>query len=257
MSYRPFNIDIPINGSEVILGKGIFFKYKSLDIDNFDYTIELIKDQRIYCPSPSQTNDKDEEFRPPVSVGDHQDPAYKLKLRDWAFRVLKKSPPYPSDADIEKEIATFTQSKLEQYALKLTADYHQKLDSEYRLISLSDNPFNTHLWNEYADSFSGICLGIQVHHSLGPAHKVDYVKTRPLWDLTCDEGMKTLQVSALTKMIKWKKEREYRIVLREPPLPGTQTLEDQKIIIPHMFFRSVYLGHRISDKNKKTNYSTC
>lgn len=251
MSFRPFNIDIPINNSEVILGKGIFFKYKSLDCKNFDFTIELIKNQRIYCPSPSQTNDKEEEFRPPISVGNYDDQTYKQKIRDWAFRVLKKSPPYPSDDEIEKEIATFTQCTLEKYAKEMTSSYHAQLDSDYRLISLSDNPFNTHLWDEYSDNFSGICLGIQIHHTLGAAHKVSYVENKPLWDLTSDEGMETLQASALTKLLKWKKEREYRIVLREPPLQGSQPLLNQKLIVPHIFFRSVYLGHRMSYKNKK------
>ena len=76
------------NRKPVEMGRGLFYKYKSLTPDVLPHTIEIIKDRRIFCPKPSQTNDKDEEFRPPVTVGDYSNPIYRARVQQWVTLML-------------------------------------------------------------------------------------------------------------------------------------------------------------------------
>jgi len=68
--YDP-KIEVYGNPLPVEMATGHFYKYKSLTPNFLPHTLEIIRDRKIFCPKPSQTNDKDEEFKPQVTVGNY------------------------------------------------------------------------------------------------------------------------------------------------------------------------------------------
>jgi len=238
------------NRKPVEMGRGLFYKYKSLTPDVLPHTIEIIKDRRIFCPKPSQTNDKDEEFRPPVTVGDYSNPIYRARVQQWVRRITTTSNPQASEAEILNQLSILTQESLEGYAKQLEPEYHSEIENQYRLLSLSDIPDNHHLWVNYADDYAGICFQFFFTPQFSTVYRVNYVESRPNWDLVCDQDMETLSATALTKLEKWRNEREFRMVIAEPPLPYGPTLINQKLDLPIETFAGIYLGQRINLANK-------
>ena len=244
------SLDFYGNPKPVEMGRGYFYKYKSLTSELLPHTVEIIKDRKIFCPKPSQTNDKEEEFRPSVTVGDYSDPIYKARVHKWVRRTVARSKPVATEAQIQHQLSILTQNDLEGYAKQLEPEYHREIENRYRILSLSDIPDNHHLWANYADNYAGICFQFFFTPKFSTVYRVQYVKRRPNWDLVCDQGMETLSATALTKLEKWQDEREYRMVMSEPALPYGPVLIDQKLALPINLFAGIYLGHRITQENK-------
>ena len=239
-------IDAYGNPKPVVMGRGHFYKYKSLAPKYLPHTLEIIKDRKIFCPRPSQTNDKDEEFKPPVTVGDYSDPIYRARVHRWVRRIATRSNPHALEAQIQHQLSIITQEGLESYAKQLEPEYHQEIENQDRLLSLSDIPDNHHLWVNYADDYAGISFQFFITPEFSTVYQVNYVQSRPKWDLVCDQDMETLSATALTKLDKWRDEREFRVVISEPPLPYGPVLVNQKLDLPIEAFAGIYLGNKIN-----------
>lgn len=57
------------------LRKGHHYKYKSLCANPVEQVIEILRDSKLYFPSPSQLNDED-EGKPQLVIGDISDRTY-------------------------------------------------------------------------------------------------------------------------------------------------------------------------------------
>lgn len=234
----------------VEMARGYFYKYKSLSDETLPHVIEIIQGRKVFCPKPSQTNDKDEEFKPSVSVGEFSDPAYKAQVLNWIKRISTRSTPHATQQEIQTQFLSLTQDHLEAYAKQLEPEYHQDIENAYRLISLSDTPSNHHLWLNYSDNYAGICFGFLILPTFSTVYKVKYVDTRPKWDLTSFGDMETLFATALVKLKKWEHEREFRMVISEKRLPYGPILINQKLEFPVKSFAGIFLGYKTKQNHK-------
>jgi len=231
------------------LFRGPLYKYKSLAGREFERTVEILRDNRIYCPKPSQLNDE-LECKPDLVIGDFNDPAYKANVEAWVRRCVRHRSVEPTEEEIQQELAQLTSEKLRHMAGETAPEYHGAIDQQYRIVSLALSPANSHLWWNYADQFRGVC--IQLH--LTPwitAYRVRYSDTVPILDLVDDEGFGALDMTALRKRVKWAPEDEARLILREPSLPEDPVLVNQMLAFDPQRIKAVVFGYRTDPAKKQ------
>jgi hypothetical protein len=196
----------------VDLYRGPLYKYKSLDDKAFDHTMEILRDHRIFVPKPTQLNDP-LECKPEMVVGNLGDPAYKASVEAWVRRCVRHRPQQPTEQEIQQELLQLTPDKLAELAALSELEYHSAIDAQYRILSMATAYDNAHLWNAYANNYTGAC--IQMH--LTPwinAYHVKYTDVVPLLDLVDDASFAALDMTGLRKRLKWEVEGEARIILR-------------------------------------------
>lgn len=223
--------------------QGPLYKYKSLVDGDLERTLDILRENRIYCPKPTQLNDE-LECKPEMVVGDFNDPAYKNDIEAWVRRCVLYRPVIPTEEEIQKELAQLTPEKLKNLAEESASEYHASIDQQFRIVSFALSHVNEHLWRNYADHFRGVC--IQFH--LTPwitAYRVKYSDTTPILDLIGKEEFAALDVTALRKRLKWALEDEARLILREPPLPEDPPLVNQMLPFSPKCINAVVFGYKI------------
>ena len=235
---------------KIVLGNGYFHKYKSLKGENFLHVIEIIRTLSIYCPRPEELND-DEEFRPQFVLGDLSSSEYLKKIEQWVRRCLARRDPIPSESQIQGELKILNQIKLQEYADQLTTSYYKAVNARHRVISMTTSPLNEYVWNEYADQYAGVCFEFIIPKNFVPLYGVDYVQEPKKLDLAGEDEFEQLMITALTKDAKWKDEKEYRLVLSDPPIEGGPSLRKGMLHLMPGMISSIYFGFRMDPVNER------
>ncbi len=232
------------------LARGHLYKYKSLHGDNFAHVREIVRDSMIYCPRPEQLNDE-EECKPKMIIGNITDPEYWPKVEAWVRRCVSRRSPPPTEAEIQIELKTLTQKKLEEMVSGATEQYHRAVNARYRIVSYSDSVKNNHLWMKYADDYQGICLQFFVDPMLESTYQVSYSDEVPALDITDNETFDALIKTYLIKRKKWMSEGEFRLVLGEPPIDKDPTLIQQRLQFPEHLLTGIVFGSRVSKEQQE------
>lgn len=144
--------------------------------------------------------------------------------------------------------------KDERRIRQIENDIFDKFNSKAGVLSLTEDPLNEYMWDNYADNNKGFCIGLDtdvvinnlnVFGSCGP---VQYYKELPLRSLFFDkkEGEPAF-FDAFQKLDKWRFEKEYRVFLfKERPLEE----QERRIKIPKESIVEVILGVKIPKKDK-------
>jgi hypothetical protein len=230
--------------TKIKFGRGFFYKYKSLEGCNFDQALELIETLAIYCPKPSELND-DDEFRPTFSGAQLSDMGYRNKVDKWVRRCLNKSNPVPTEAQLQAELQALTQERLDAIAIELSKQFYQEVNQKHRVISMTNSQLNHHLWSAYAKNYSGVCFEFEISPWLTAMYEVQYSNEPKKLDLASDAELEQLNVTALTKHVDWSEEKEYRMVLTDPPVEGGPTILNNRLYLLPKMFTGVYFGFRI------------
>lgn len=238
------NLPIPPT-AQLTMRRGSLYKYKSLKGPGLEHVFEIIRDARIYVPRPSQLNDP-EECKPLQTIGNISAPSYRPAVEAWVRRCIAHRVPVPPEEKIQNELKQLDQAQLEEMVKEATIQYQQEVEKRYRILSLSDSNTNHHLWSQYADYYAGICLEFFVNPFFGSAFQVQYRDAISAFDITNNEGYDALVATALTKRLKWSEEREYRLVLGDPPIKEDPPLIDQRLCFPRLNLKSIIFGFRIS-----------
>ncbi len=86
--------------------------------------------------------------------------------------------------------------------------------SQYRVVSFSSDPRNVLLWAHYADSFKGICIGVEIDDNL--VHQISYQQPPDRINDTHKTNVAQLAKQALTRKLKpWSYESEYRAIFSD------------------------------------------
>lgn len=239
-----------IISDQISIHRGPLYKYKSLDEANFDHTMEILRDNRIFCPTPRQLNDP-EECRPALVIGDLSDREYKAKIEGWARRCIAHRDTQPTEAEIGNELAQLTPEKLAEMAGATAGLYHRAINEQYRILSMALSPLNGHLWSAYAADYTGVCIQLNITPLVAAAYHVKYSDDVPLLDLVDDNGFASLDMTALRKRKAWQPEGEVRFILREPPLTEDRPLVNQKLRLDPESLQAVMFGYRIAEDKKQ------
>jgi hypothetical protein len=227
----------------VDLYHGPLYKYKALSDATFAHTVEILRDHRIFVPKPTQLND-DLECKPEMVVGDINDANYRASVEAWVRRCVRHRPQSPTEEEIQAELAQLTVDRLKELAGQSGPEYHAAIDQRVRILSMAMAPDNDHLWQAYADGYSGVCIQMRLTPWLN-AYRVKYCDEVPILDLADDESFCALDMTALRKRLKWSFEGEARIILQEPALPHDPTLVEQKLLFHPQRIKALVFGYRV------------
>ena len=230
--------------TKITFGRGYFHKYKSLTKNNLKHALEIIETLGIYCPKPSELNDED-EFRPIFTAAKLSEEGYRTEIEKWVRRCVSTREPVPTEEQIQSELNTLNQERLDSFAIQLSRQFYEEVNQKHRVVSMTNSPYNHHLWSEYSQDYSGICFELRLSPKFTTMYGVDYVNQPKVLDLASNEGFDQLRVVALTKNTKWSTEEEFRMVLSVPPIDGGPVVVNNRLhLLPHMF-ASIYFGYKI------------
>ena len=147
--------------------------------DPFEYVLDVILNERLYC----------------ASIGEFNDPAEGLVLFNPYDYVAENIAP------LEREIS----------AMKALA-LHRENIKEYRVCSLSKRNDNILLWSHYCDGHAGLCIECELPDAATGLHEVIYVEN----PRAHEKAARYMPMHYLThKLEAWEHEQEVRIIQRE------------------------------------------
>jgi len=117
---------------------------------------------------------------------------------------------------------------------------------------LADSSSNDHLWTQYADNYAGVSLEFFVNPTLGSAFEVIYTDAVSALDITDDESIDSLIQTALVKRTEWAPEREYRLVLSEPPIKGDPPLVQQRLQFGEELLTGLIFGDHVDPDQRES-----
>jgi hypothetical protein len=112
------------------------------------------------------------------------------------------------------------------------------LNDRYRILSFADARDNAHLWNDYAATFSGVCLEFNFDKFFTTVYGVSYHDTLDAMDITYEIGFSNLKTSALIKTTPWRFKSECRVIAADPPVSG----DELRIVNDRIYFGGQLTG---------------
>lgn len=140
----------------------MFYKYRGLS--NFQYTVDILVNKRLFAADFKSLND-------------------------------------PMEGHY-----TYEDGALEQWQVETI--YSEK--NEYRLTALSETPDNMLMWSYYAESHSGIVIGVELDDQEADLVPIDYVD-----NLAIEKNHHDVAKRILSKKYRlWQHEHEHRVFIR-------------------------------------------
>ena len=234
--------------------------YKYRDWTN-PYHVDILKNKRIYLPSPKELNDPF-DCRIPMSL-DMLDSDTKIKkyvdnyvIKSWNHLKEKRINVNKLMIAMEDEL----KHHLPEYIKKYNEIYEKKGNLHFGVFCASMIWDSIQMWTYYSNSHSGFCIGfdpqklwefIPNFRSMKVIYRKDYPKIDPLITYNADnpskEFIENTFKSSHTKAIGWKYEKEYRIFSNV--FPSIFTNENRLIPIDNKCFKSVLVGLNFPEKD--------
>lgn len=187
------------------------YKYRSLE--HMDHALDIILNERLYCPEYTNLND----------------PFEGLFTRFVPVPVTTDS---GESVTVNNNLVTTAQLEPADVSQLMLESLHT------RVCSLSDDLHDVRLWSHYADGHRGIAIEIDFTDHVGDVNQVGYAKTLP----SVLGGLMELGTSPrdiLTKKTNhWDYESEYRII------------NDDEYYYVNGMVKAIYCGINISETHK-------
>ena len=183
----------------------------------------------------------------------------------------------PSIIEFKNIIKNVNYKRQQKINLKFFIDKHQKITDKgwdrinemtnginseidtYTFLSLSADDKNILLWAHYAGSHSGYCIEFRSQYI--DAQKVIYKTAVPTFKISelleSDDNDKNLEIGnkiltgLLTKLIDWKYENEYRLLLSDSTKYTPLNNLNKKVHYTSDFIESIIFGSRMPEETKK------
>lgn len=233
------------------LGVDTLYKFKSLQGDSREYTLDIIENSRLFFSRPDQFNDPFDCAPPFALAKDSSDPVFVKELEDDERRMAAES---GLTTEQLEQLRGKEGVPVEKMADAVRANTLRQLHDDARVFCLSAEQCHPLLWSHYADSHRGICLHFSCGSGtlIGLARKVVcQVEREPiLIPLEYQSADQLTQKMVLVKAAFWDYESEYRIV-GHTRAPWGHSFDDKgRVSFPPELLCGISLGMRISDKDR-------
>jgi hypothetical protein len=154
------------------------YKYRSLN--NIEFVLDILSNERFYCPRVDELNDPFEGVymsSPPRGI-----PGTKL---------------YHLSENIRPRLARIN-------------DPFDKGTSR-RICSLSANPNDVRMWSHYADGHKGILIEVELDENDENLHRIEYVQHLKATSHTILTPLNLMNILT-RKSYHWESEQEYRVI---------------------------------------------
>jgi hypothetical protein len=210
-------------------------------------TLDIIENQRLYCPAPNLLNDPFEcqaniSFDAPLEVKNER---AKERLMKENFEMTETE---------AKQHATVRWTQVEEGGIKGALSWLYK---DWGVISFSAIKDNILMWSHYAGSHNGICIEFrrcldEKHANFGEhvnffaqAHEVQYSQNLPTVNFYTTSRIEKIRALILTKLDQWSYEKEWRIIM-----PPDAISKSRYVPVPAGVITAIYLGCKITEENR-------
>jgi hypothetical protein len=188
------------------------FRPYSTDMDR-SRVLEILVDHRVYFARASELND-DRDLRPNLRFrGSSEQETRKLILEDAEKVWPRREPPY-SASELAAQRERLTTLPIDQLEFDALQRVHQRLEKNYWVFSMSASRDYLAMWDDYADKRRGLCIHFRSDEDspFGTAQRVLYESDIPTLLVPLGPIREVADAAVLTKTLRWKQEREYRLV---------------------------------------------
>ena len=204
----------------------LLYKYRSLE--NFEYVLDIILNERLHCAPYDDLNDPFEGiFRS----------SYTIK----AFSEPVLGSPHATLGDMKSPRLLHPRLLHCPNGVEVTNHHHVKeacFEREInKICSLSATLSEVRLWSYYADGHKGVAFELEIPEETPSLHKVVYSRTLPEFSGTVLGAPYSHEVLS-HKTSHWEYEQEYRIIS-----------EDSFFLLPGKI-KAIYLGERVSNSRR-------
>ena len=172
------------------------YKYRSLAESQWDFTRDIIVNQRLWCGPASALNDPYDCCPVPYLSSDSD------VRRAQLLKALASANPKLSQKEIEVTTTSIL-AESDDYLDTLMAQAVDQVRGKIGVISFSDSAHIPKMWKHYADAGRGICLRFRDPPDTKPmfskARRVSYVPDRPRVEAALEPGPAFVDAFLLTK----------------------------------------------------------
>jgi hypothetical protein len=201
--------------SDIYFGK--LYKYREFpkDKQHLDYKKEysrieeIFLQNKIYFSSPLKFNDPF-DCKSFVNTGKVKDDGIK-----WLTEEYKRQNPDLSKARIKSDVDFMAENEMTLPEFEKVFD---KSLSNYGVLCLSEIKDDILMWSHYGNSHTGFCIEFnneKIDSIFCEALQVNYEKKFPMFNIYSSSPQEKFKKLLLTKAIKWKYEKERRIIYPE------------------------------------------
>jgi hypothetical protein len=234
------------------LGNETLYKHRSLSPGARDHTLDVIKNSRVYFPSPKTFNDPFDCASPISLGGDLTDPQFFEELRHDEERMAREA---GYTAEQLEALRADEGVPIERLAEAVRENLLRELRNDARVFCLTTQHNHPLMWSHYAASHTGVCLHFHCRagNLFGLAREVLYMKERkpilvPLERQSADEITERL---VFEKADFWGYEGEYRIIAHKTSDWKHRFDEHDRVRFNPEDLSGVTLGMRISDPDRE------
>ena len=226
----------------------VLFKYRSMATCKAkNRTLDILKNQQLFCPSPDSLNDPF-ECRFNVSF----DASLDVKNKQ-ATKLLMKENPQMTEAEA-KRLAPERWKQIEEGGYDRLRSLLYK---NFGVVSFSRINDDILMWAHYAGGHNGICIEFSCCHEkedidfekhadfLARAQCVGYKEILPKINFYTTGSDRQLEAAILTKSEHWVYEKELRII------ETNVRCRSHYISIPVGTITAIYLGCKIAPRNRQ------
>jgi hypothetical protein len=233
------------------LGVDKLYKFRSLEGESKGWTLDIIRNSRLYFARPDQFNDPFDCAPPFALAKDPADPAFVKELEDDERRIAAESGLTAEQLD---ELRGREGVPVERMAAAVRENTLRQLRGDTRVFCFSSEQCHPLLWSHYADSHRGVCLHFSCSYGtlIGLARQVACKEDRepiliPLQYQTDDQLTDKM---VLVKAAFWAYENEYRIIGHARADWGHSFDGSWRVAFPPELLCGITLGTRISADNR-------
>lgn len=214
------------------------YKYRSLAEPQFEFTRDIIVNQRLWCGPASDLNDPYDCCPVPYLSSDRGVRHAQLQ------EVLSGANPNLCQTEVETTAKAFL-AEPEEVLDKLMAQAVDQIRANIGVLSLSASPDIPEMWERYADAHRGVCLRFcdppDAKPMFSQALRVSYVPDRPRIEAVLKPGPSFIDAFLLTKTNDWACEQEWRLV--DPKRTGLVRFQPAAL-------NAIVLGAAISSQDR-------
>ena len=224
----------------------ILYKYR-----RWTNTLEkrILTDKEIYFSSPKLFEDHEDcrNFIRYDLLNDEQ--LYELYLH----RSKQKNTSYSNEEHHQFAELWAKKSPLKDksYCDKIIAESQENYFNCTGIFSMSADPLNEYLWNEYSDNFKGFCVGFESYilsNYFGSCGPVIYEPELPIIYPEPFDQIEHIHLKRVFhKREKWIFEKEYRVCKM---LPREYLKNERKVVLPLEAFKSVIIGYKSDEATR-------
>ena len=185
------------------------YKYRSLsDEKQHAFVKDILLNNRLYWPSPTQFNDPFDCFPVPRL------PAAREERERYARDLVQRVMPGASRVDRKMQLREILRDNLARIEASAPTIVRERI-AQVGVCSFGEDCHNVLMWSHYADAHRGVCLRFSPSRfdmPLWAAFPVEYSEERPELRLASRDMKEWSKSILLTKAKYWEYEREWRVI---------------------------------------------